>query len=68
MESILNGLQVIIDFIAMSISSVISLCSLIPDFSSSIFSSFAYAPSFVAPFLALSGTLTLLFAIIRLVT
>lgn len=68
MQGLFDSLSVIFDFISSSISSVVDLVRMLPDLYGSVVSSFAYAPDFVAPFLTLSGALTLLFAVIRIIT
>lgn len=68
MEAILDTLRVIVDYIGMMISSTVSLVTMIPDLYMSLTASFTYAPTFLSGFLNLSGAVTLLFAVIRLVT
>lgn len=68
MQYIVDSISVLFDFIWNTISSVVELVRMLPDLYNALFSSFAYAPDFVMPFLTLSGCLTLLFAVIRLIT
>lgn len=66
MDSILNFFTVIVDFVSMLFHSVITLITFIPDVLGSFYSTLAYVPSFIAPFLLLSISVTMVFAAIRL--
>ena len=63
MQYVIDSISVLFDFIWNSFSSVVELVRMLPDMYNALFSSFAYAPDFVLP-----GCLTLLFAVIRLIT
>lgn len=66
MEALLNFIKLIADFIGMLFNGVFTLLSFLPNVVTSITATFAYMPDFIAPFLVLSLSLTMLFAILRL--
>lgn len=66
MEALLNFIKLIADFIGMLFNGVMTLLNFLPSVVSSITATFAYLPDFIAPFMVLSMSLTMLFAIIRL--
>ena len=66
MEAILNGIRALVEFFSMTVTSVVQLVKMLPGLSAGIINSFAFAPDFLVPFLSLSVTISLIFAIVRL--
>lgn len=66
MESILNFLSALIDYLIMPINSLISIISMTADMGAAFALSLSFVPSFIEPFLQFSLTLTLVFAVLRL--
>ena len=66
MGSILDALGLFIDYIVTALESLFNLITYIPLVMEGVYGTIAYAPSFIAPFLILSGCITVIFAIIRL--
>lgn len=67
LESILNFLQLIADYFSMAFNGVITLFQFIPGVLNSLIGTFAYLPDFIAPFMLISMSVTMVFAIIRLI-
>lgn len=67
MESIINAIKLWIDFLGTTLQSIGSLFSFVPEVMEGVWGTIAYAPDFIAPFLILSGVLTVLFGLIRLI-
>lgn len=67
MDAILEFLQLIADFVSMEFNGLLTLFKFIPGVITSITAAFAYLPDFIAPFMVVSMSLTMLFAIIRLI-
>lgn len=66
MQAILDFCTAILDFFSLQFKSVAQLIRILPDMFSGVLNSFAYAPEFLFPFLSISVSLTLLFAVLRL--
>lgn len=66
MQSVLESLTAIIDFFSMTFRSLVQLVTLLPDLFVGIIDSFAWAPEFLLPFLYLSASVTMLFAVLKL--
>lgn len=66
MEAILNGLRALIEFFSMTVTSVVQLVKMLPGLATGLINSFAFAPDFLVPFLSLSVTISMIFAIIKL--
>lgn len=66
MQSVLESLTAIIDFFSMTFRSLVQLVTLLPDLFVGVIDSFAYAPNFLTPFLYLAASVTMLFAVLKL--
>ena len=66
MQSVLDSLSAIIDFFSMTFRSLVQLIELLPDLFVGIIDTFAWAPDFVLPFLTISVSVTMLFAVLKL--
>lgn len=66
MQAVLESLQAIIEFFTLQITSVVQLVKMLPQLAVGLFDSFAFVPDFLAPFLTLSVTISLVFALIRI--
>lgn len=67
MEAVFDFIKLIADFISMQFNGIITLFEFIPNVLQSLLATFAYLPDFIAPFMVVSMSLTMLFAIIRLI-
>lgn len=65
--AIIDVLGAIIDFFVNQFKSLIWLIQAIPQFITVISSSFAFAPSFLYPFLSVSLAIMIIFAVIKLI-
>lgn len=66
MQSVLDSLKAIVDFFSMTFRSLVELIDLLPDLFVGIIDTFAWAPDFVLPFLTISVSVTMLFAVLKL--
>lgn len=67
MQAVYDFVKLIADFISMQFNGILTLFEFIPNIFQSLIATFAYLPDFIAPFMVVSMSLTMLFAIIRLV-
>lgn len=66
MQSVLDSLSAIIDFFSMTFRSLVQLIELLPDLFVGVIDTFAWSPDFVLPFLTISVSVTMLFAVLKL--
>lgn len=66
-SSIFDYITGFFEFIGSMFESIVWLITIIPQIESSYSATFAYAPDFLFPFLTISISLTVIFAVIRLI-
>ena len=67
MESIINAITIWIRGLGLVFSSIFELFSWAGDVFEGVYGTLIYVPDFIYPFVFLSGVLTILFGIIRLI-